>query len=222
MLKITYTLILSFIVFLFSCTRNSNSNHVNNTDDSSLFNPNNNSTSIDTIEFANDEIVFDSIDNKQNSIYWRQDKILEILIDKNISHKKGFEYDSIIGVDYIGFDHEHFFYPINNKGQYSSSIKKYQKLNEIQAYKLFSILSDKNTYENPRIVGCYEPRLAFVYFKNNQIIAQTQICLSCAQLRSTAKTVSGQYGGLFNQLATDKLDSLRIELGFTSKMSWIK
>ena len=217
MLKITFTLILSYIVFLFSCFRSSNSNHVNNTDDSSLFNSNNNSTSIDTIEFTNDEFFFDSTYNKQHSIYWRLDKISEVLIDKNLSHKKGFEYDSIIGIDYIGFDHERFFYPVNNTGNYTSSIKNSKKLNEAQILKLFSILSDKNTYKNPRIVGCYEPRLAFLYFKNNKIIAQTQICLSCAQLRSTAKTVSGQYGGLFNQAATNKLDRLRIELKLTSK-----
>lgn len=214
-MKITF--ILTSLVFLFaiSCTRKSSSNSVKNTDHSNLSPSANLSAATDLFELADDTlIVDDTIRTTSQPIYWRLDKISDIVIDKNLSHKKGFAYDSIIGIDYTGFNHEDFFYPVNEQGQYTSSIKNSKKLNAVQCTKLFVILSDESTYKNPRIVACYEPRLAFVYFKDNKIIAQTQVCLTCAQLRSTAKTISGEYGGLFNEKATSQLDSLRMELGF--------
>lgn len=148
-------------------------------------------------------------------IYWLKTPKYTIEIDSTISHHKGFECDSVIGIDYFGFEGEHFFYPINKEGQEVSTIKNRKKLTKLQFDKLNDILGSKETYKNPQIVSCYEPRLAFVYFKNNKVIGQTQICLSCAQLQSTVETINGEHGNCFNQKATDQLDQLRIELGFS-------
>jgi hypothetical protein len=147
-------------------------------------------------------------------IHWLTNKTNSMAINPLLSHQKGFECDSVIGIDYIGFEGEHFYYPINEKGELINTIIKKQKLNRKQFLKLNSILGNRDTYKNPNIVGCYEPRLGFVYFKNNKVIGQTQICLSCAQLRSTAETVEGELGELFNEKATKELNELRIELGF--------
>lgn len=147
-------------------------------------------------------------------IEWLAPKAATIEIDKNLSHQKGFECDSVIGVDYIGFEGEHSYYPVNNKGQFISTIKKKRKLNKDQFQTLKSILGNKETYENPSISFCYEPRLAFIYFKNNKVIGQTKICLSCSQIESTAITVDEDSDGLINQKATEELDELRKELGF--------
>ena len=162
----------------------------------------------------------DSTTVRIDSLYWRQDKIIELQIDKNLSHQNGFTCDSVVGIDYVGFDGEHSFFPVNKKGQFISTIIKTQKLDQRQIIRLNAIMGDSLTYKNPRIVGCYEPRLAFVYYKGNKVIGQTQICLSCAQLRSTAMTVNNEYGGLFNEKATQQIDNLRIELGLISKMKW--
>ena len=153
---------------------------------------------------------------QNDSIYWIKSPKNIVEINKSLSHQKGFKCDSVIGVDYFGFEGEHFFFPINENGEFISSIKKKLKLSEEQFLKLNSILGSKETYKNPRIVSCYEPRLAFIYYKENKVIGQTQICLSCAQLRSTAKTVGGDHGNLFNEKATEQLNSLRTELGFSN------
>jgi hypothetical protein len=150
-------------------------------------------------------------------IHWLTNKTNTMAINPLLSHQKGFECDSVIGIDYIGFESEHFYYPINEKGEFINTIIKKQKLNRNQFLKLNSILGNRNTYKNPNIVGCYEPRLGFVYFKNNKVIGQTQICLSCAQLHSTAETVKGNIGDIFNKKATEELNKLRIELGFRGK-----
>jgi hypothetical protein len=155
--------------------------------------------------------------SKAENIYWVKKLNTEIEIDENLSHQKGFECDSVIGVDYIGFNGEDSYYPINEKGEFISSIKKKAKLTESQFTKLKSIIGNKKTYKNPRIVGCYEPRLGFIYYKKNKIVGQTQICLSCAQLNSTAKTIKDEYGNLFNEKATEQLNDLRIEIGFNKK-----
>jgi len=152
----------------------------------------------------------------KENITWIKTSKNTLELDKSLSHNRGFECDSVIGIDYVGFEGEHFFYPINDKGEFISSIKKKQKLSNKQFMKLNSILGSKETYKNPRIVGCYEPRFAFVYYKGNKVIGQTQICLSCAQLRSTAQTVEGEYGNLFNEKATEELNMLRTELGFSN------
>ena len=147
-------------------------------------------------------------------IHWLNSKINIMAINPLLSHQKGFVCDSVIGIDYIGFEGEHFYYPINEKGEFINTIIQKQKLNKNQFLKLNSILGNKNTYINPRIVSCYEPRLGFIYFKDNKVVGQTQICLSCAQLKSTAETVEGEFGELFNEKATKELNELKIELGF--------
>jgi hypothetical protein len=149
-------------------------------------------------------------------IHWLRNSKAKLEINNDLSHQKGFECDSVIGIDYIGFENEDFYYPINNKGEFISTIKKKQKLNNEQFSNLNSILGNRKTYEHPQIIGCYEPRLGFIYYKENKVIGETQICLSCAQLHSTARTVGKEYGNSINDEARKKIDNLRIELGFSN------
>lgn len=146
-------------------------------------------------------------------IKWLAENTVKLKIDSLISYQKGFESDSVIGINYIGFEGEHYFYPINERGQFINTILKKQKLTSGQISKLSSIIGNKKTYENPNIAGCYEPRLAFIYFKNNEVICQTQICLECSQLASTAETVKNADGD-FNKEAYKELKKINSELGF--------
>ncbi|KAF2509227.1 hypothetical protein EYY60_12655 [Flavobacterium zhairuonense] len=147
-------------------------------------------------------------------IFWLNDKIVNLKIDPALSYSENIKCDSVIGVNYIGFSGEHFFNPINEKGKYINTISQRKKLNQSQILRLNSIIGNKKTYKNPNIAGCYEPRLAFIYFKNNAVICQTQVCLSCYQLQSTAHFVDGVDGN-FNNQAQEKLTQLHDELSFT-------
>ncbi|MBO9702645.1 MAG: hypothetical protein J7604_20705 [Sporocytophaga sp.] len=149
-------------------------------------------------------------------LYYRKDKPAKLAINKELSHAKGFPCDSVVGMDYIGFEGEHVYMPIGKNGYYISSIKKTQKLSASQIVRLNKILGNKKTYENPSLVACYEPRLAFIFYKKGEVIAQTQICLSCAQLRSTAKLAGDSYGDLMNQNAINEFYKLTNELGLTN------
>ncbi|MFC4477172.1 hypothetical protein [Flavobacterium chungangensis] len=149
----------------------------------------------------------------RTKIFWLNDKTINLKIDPTLSYSKNIKCDSVIGINYIGFSGEHFFNPINEKGKYINTISQTKKLNQNQILRLNSIIGNKKTYKNPNIASCYEPRLAFIYFKNNTVICQTQVCLSCYQLQSTANFVEGVSGN-FNNQAQKKLTQLHDELGF--------
>ncbi|KFF02435.1 hypothetical protein [Flavobacterium reichenbachii] len=149
----------------------------------------------------------------RTKIFWLKDKTVNIQIDHTLSYSKDIKCDSVIGVNYIGFAGEHFFNPINEKGQYINTIIQTKKLNQKQISRLSTIIGNKKTYKDPNIAACYEPRLAFIYFKNDTVICQTQICLSCNQLHSSAHIADGADGNL-NKEAVKKLTELHDELGF--------
>ncbi|MCV2483795.1 hypothetical protein OD917_02580 [Flavobacterium sp. SH_e] len=149
----------------------------------------------------------------KTEIKWLTENQVKINSKNHLSYLKGFECDSVIGIDYIGFSGEDYYCPINEKGQYISSIRKKQKLSQEQISKLNTILCDKKMFENPNIAGCYEPRLGFVYFKNNEVICQTIVCIACSQLESSAETAD--LNGSFNQKAELAFKKLTTELGFS-------
>ncbi|KUJ61646.1 hypothetical protein AR687_11955 [Flavobacteriaceae bacterium CRH] len=145
-------------------------------------------------------------------IKWLTENQVKIKPKCHLSYIKGFECDSVIGIDYIGFSGEHFYFPINEKGQYISTIQKKQKLNKEQISKLNSIFNNKKMFENPNIANCYEPRLGFVYFKNNEVICQTIVCIGCSRFQSSAETAG--LNGDFNKKAALELKKLNHQLDF--------
>lgn len=149
----------------------------------------------------------------KTEIKWLTENQVKIETKSHLSYIKGFECDSVIGIDYIGFSGEHVYFPINEKGQYISTISKKQKLSTKQVLKLNSIFSNKKMFENPDMASCYEPRLGFVYFKNNEVICQTIVCIGCSRFQSSAETVD--LNGDFNKKATLEFEKLNHELGFT-------
>lgn len=145
---------------------------------------------------------------------WVKKHNVAISLDTSLCHYgRNFITDSVVGIDYIGFNGEDTFYPINKNGIIANTIKKKKRLNSNQVLRLHKMLSNSKFYVNPRIVACYEPQLAFVYFRKGKVIAQTQVCLSCAGLRSTAKIMPKKFGGLFNQIATIEFRKFAKELG---------
>ncbi|MBS7254379.1 hypothetical protein [Flavobacterium branchiicola] len=162
----------------------------------------------------NSKLVTPKIENIK--IHWSPSSDFLVNIDTLLSYEKEFECDSVIGVNYIGFDgYGHSFYPINKKGESINTIKTSQKLEYNQILKLNLILGDKKTFENPNSAACYNPRLAFIYFKDNKVICQTQICLECSQFQSTAKT-AGIKTDSFNDKAYKELTKLSNELGLNN------
>ena len=148
----------------------------------------------------------------KTEIKWLTENQVKIKTKSHLSYIKGFECDSVIGIDYIGFSGEHIYFPINEKGQYINTIYKKQKLSREQILKLNSIFSNKKMFENANIAHCYEPRLGFIYFKKNEVICQTIVCIGCSRFQSSAETAD--FNGDFNKKAELEFEKLNHELDF--------
>jgi len=150
------------------------------------------------------------------TISWLDSSKVQLSIDTSLSYKaKVINCDSAFAIDYIGFEGEHTFLPINNKGQWINSIRKIEKLSPQQQQYLTSVIGDKNIYSDPLMVACYQPRLGIIYFKNGKVIAQTAICLGCARLESTIEIGDPKQEGLINERGRKSLNKLCNELQFS-------
>jgi hypothetical protein len=152
-----------------------------------------------------------------SKIKWLDSAKVEMSIDTRISYKgKKMICDSALAIDYTGFESEHTFLPLNDKGQWVNTIHKVEWLTQRQQDFVATVVGDEKSYSNPLLVACYEPRHGIVYFKNGKVIGQTAICLSCARLESTIKIGDPKQEGLLNQAAREQLDRLCKELQFSN------
>src|SRR5690606_29087619 len=128
---------------------------------------------------------------------------------------KGITCDSVLAIDYTGFEGEHTLLPLNDKGQWINKIHKVERLTQQQEDYVAAVIGDKNSYKDPLLVACYEPRQGIIYFKNGKVIGQTAICLSCARLESTIEIGDPKREGLLNEVGRQKLNKLCKELQFS-------
>jgi hypothetical protein len=146
---------------------------------------------------------------------WLDSSYVILAIDTFLSHRQNaFKCDSAIMVDYNGGFGEHSYLPLNEKGQWINTIKRRKKLsvNELQFIK--QIFGNKSTFKDPLIIGCYEPGLGIIYFKDNKVIAQSAICIGCARIQSTATLGSGDSYASFNEKTKQKLVQFYSSLKF--------
>jgi hypothetical protein len=136
-------------------------------------------------------------------------------IDTNLSHSNGgFSCDSAVIFHYIGFFGEHTYMVLNDKGQWINTIQAHKKLTTAQVNFVHSVFGSRSTFKHPMIVSCFEPRIAIVYFKSGKVIAQSDICLSCCRIQSTARLGNKEYYDSINENARTKLARLYDDVGF--------
>jgi hypothetical protein len=158
--------------------------------------------------------------SEKYSIPWLDSNRADLKIDSSLSHAAGFNCDSAIAVDYIGFKGEHTFPVINEKGQWISTIKKVEKLTTSQFQSIQRTLGNKSSFQNPIQVACYEPRWGLLYFKNGEVIGQTEICLACMKIGSSAKLGNNDQFASFNKKTLRKLQAICVQLGFSECIHW--
>jgi hypothetical protein len=157
----------------------------------------------------------------KTAIIWVDRNNLILQVDTTLSHKgSAFSCDSAIAFDYIGFEGEHTFSVLNDKGQWINTIKQSKKLSANQILRVHNILGNKESFDNPMFVGCYEPRLGIVYFKQGKVIGQDKLCLGCARLESTARLGNGENYSSFNKKTMRQLEKLCQQLNFSDCSHW--
>jgi hypothetical protein len=136
---------------------------------------------------------------------------------KELSHKgTNFKTDSVLAVDYEGYNDDRGFAPLNEVGNWISTISRIKKLSNKQIEMIQSVLGNPATFQKPIFAFCFEPRLGLIYFKDGKVIAQSAICLQCGRLESSAELGNGEYYTEFNKDALSELETLCLALGFSN------
>jgi len=92
-------------------------------------------------------------------------------------------FDKVIAYDYLG-DEESNESVFTAKGVFNRVILKQKTLTEKQVVSLVNTLTNKETYGDTT-AACFNPHLAFVFYKNNKSVFVIDICLGCNYLTST-------------------------------------
>jgi hypothetical protein len=92
------------------------------------------------------------------------------------------DYDKVIGYDFAGSED---LYPavIDKQGKFVPVILRQQSLTQEQADKILSALTSRSTY-GEATAACFQPHFALVFYKDNKVINQINICLDCNYLIS--------------------------------------
>lgn len=107
------------------------------------------------------------------------------------------QYDSVIAVEY---NSEKYFlqnkeygmrmgepYVILSNGKYHPTVTKKVTLSKQDANELVKTLSLPKTYDKRLKSACFIPRMGFVFYKGDSIVAHTSVCLQCNQLDVSPK-----------------------------------
>lgn len=92
------------------------------------------------------------------------------------------DYDKLIAYDFVGSEEP---YPavIDRKGKFVPVVIGQQYLSQQQADKILSTLTSKSTY-GEATAACFQPHFALVFYKDNKMINQINVCLDCNYLIS--------------------------------------
>jgi hypothetical protein len=137
---------------------------------------------------------------------WVDTPKIKLAIDTNLSFKHGgFNCDSAVFLRYQGSSGEYSFSPINEKGQWISTITKRIRLTNRQSAKLTTILGDKETFKNPLNLVTAGPGIGIVYFKKGFVIAKLDISMGSSGIWATPRLGNNNYNCQFNDEANAKL-----------------
>ena len=92
-------------------------------------------------------------------------------------------------------------------GKFDKRVGKNILLNASQKTDLKVLLSDSTNYEGSNTT-CFIPHIAFVYYKKNQIIGQSNLCFLCSGVKSVPKSTTA-----LNEKGNKKLKNFCREIG---------
>lgn len=126
-----------------------------------------------------------------------------------------FSYDSVVAFD-VQLEMEQYTI-VKDSGIIKQRCKKRRKLSETQIIELHSALNSKSTY-GAAWAACFEPHLAFIYFKRGKVVAEVMVCFDCNYLRSSPdikSAVAAKFPG-FSDLGKKRLGGLCNQFNFSN------
>jgi hypothetical protein len=98
-------------------------------------------------------------------------------------------------------------YIVDAYGQFDKTVGKQFELSHSQIQELKAILSNKTTYNEP-VATCFLPHIAFVYYRDNKITGQTNVCFLCEGVKSVPK-----FNGSLSKKGTERLKKFCKSIG---------
>ena len=97
-------------------------------------------------------------------------------------------YDSIVAINHL-----HFGIRLARDTAKVDTILKRTTLTPQKAQEIVQILQAKENYDSTSRAKCFEPHIAFIFYRKNEIVGCSSVCLECSMVSSTLKR-SSVYG----------------------------
>lgn len=120
--------------------------------------------------------------------------------------------DSVIAYNWNGnngspANTEHYI--VDAYGKFDTKITKQFKLLKLQIQGLKNILTEKSNYEyEGSTATCFLPHIAFVYYRNNKITGQSNVCFLCEGVKNIPK-----HNGSLSEKGTKRLKNFCKSIG---------
>jgi hypothetical protein len=98
-------------------------------------------------------------------------------------------------------------YIVDAYGQFDKTVGKSFELSKTQIQELKAILTNKTSYNEP-VAMCFLPHIAFVYYRDNKITGQSNVCFLCEGVKNIPK-----FNGSLSKKGTEKLKNFCKTIG---------
>ncbi|MEO8770720.1 MAG: hypothetical protein ABI402_11560 [Ferruginibacter sp.] len=161
-------------------------------------------------------------DIKPNTVSWLDSGKVHFFKGNPVSYNgTHFEYDSAILIDYWGYDDvvKEDFFPVNERGQWISTILNIKKNAKNSLNLIDSILNDIKTYNDTALAdeAIYAPTFAIVYFKHQKILGQTAFGPTSLTVKSTILLRNNSFLAILKQKQFYKIEELFSDILTKSK-----
>lgn len=149
-------------------------------------------------------------------IKWVDSANVAISLDSNILFDNSrTQFDSVDIVHYWGYgvDSEIGYYPVNEKGQWISTIIKSKRLDREYTAWIDSLLASFENFDSPDAEPINLPKFGLIYYKNGAVVGLVSI--GDKSVMSTIKLGNHTYFAVFKEQTFQRIRSLlNRELGY--------
>ena len=119
-------------------------------------------------------------------------------------------YDSIVAINHLNFGIRR----ARDTAKVDTILKR-PTLTPQKAQEIVQILQAKENYDSTSFAKCFEPHIAFIFYRKNEIVGYSSVCLQCSMVSSSLKHSSiYSFSGMSN-VGRKSFSNVCTELNFS-------
>ena len=189
------TVLIFFLFYLFSCEKpiSENKNASKN-------------ASISQLTLQDSNLIIKRLEAKTLGTYLEIGKNLDTVA----ASYSELPYDSIVAINhlYIGMR-------LARNTSKVDTILKRTTLTPQKAQEIAQILQAKENYDSTSFAKCFEPHIAFIFYRKNEIVGYSSVCLECSMVSSTLKRSSVYSFSAMSKVGRKLFANICTELNFS-------